>query len=187
MGTMTRKPIQMENALLGLLRRGPQHGYSLHQQISTASGLGLIWRVKQSQLYALLEKLEASGYITSVMQSQEPYPPRRVYTLTDLGKEIYEAWVTSPVRRPQQMHQIFMAKLYFARLEGNQQVNALIDAQARMCDEWLGLLAQEAGDSGKAGEYDQLVKEYRRAQAQMIQSFLAEISSKSKLKKSARS
>jgi DNA-binding PadR family transcriptional regulator len=168
----------MENALLGLLNQGAQHGYSLHQQLSAVSGLGLIWRVKQSQLYAFLEKLEAAGYITSNMQPQDPYPPRRVYSLTNLGKEIFEDWVTSPVRRPHQMRQIFMAKFYFARLEGEQQVNALIEAQSRVCDEWLDLLAPGANDGGKAGEYDLLVRTYRLAQVQMIRSFLAEIRSK---------
>jgi DNA-binding PadR family transcriptional regulator len=38
-------PLSTEYALLGFLRRQPMHGYEIHQQLSDATGLGLVWRL----------------------------------------------------------------------------------------------------------------------------------------------
>ena len=65
---MTPTPLTIEWSLLGLLRQQPMHGYELHQMLSTAEGLGLIWHLKQSQLYALLERLEERGYLSSTLE-----------------------------------------------------------------------------------------------------------------------
>jgi len=126
---MIQRPFGLENALLGFLNQKPQHGYQLHQRISDPAQLGLIWRVKQSQLYALLVKLEKSGYVSSSMMSQETHPPRRVFTLTDKGQAVYLAWLTSPVRRPNQIRQEFIAKLFFALIEGKEEVLSFIHRQ----------------------------------------------------------
>ena len=54
----------LEIALLGLLRTHPRHAYELHQLLTEGSEpLGIIWRLKQSNLYALLAKLEEAGYV----------------------------------------------------------------------------------------------------------------------------
>ncbi len=53
----------MEYILLGFVAQGPIHGYDLHKKIGEPQGIGLIWRIKQSQLYALLDKLEKDGLL----------------------------------------------------------------------------------------------------------------------------
>ncbi len=60
---MVRTPLSMEYILLGLVFKQPMYGYEIHQLLSQPEGLGLIWHLKQSQLYALLEKLEKDGLL----------------------------------------------------------------------------------------------------------------------------
>lgn len=135
---MVRRPPGMEIALLGFLRQGPQHGYQIHRRLTDPSGLGLIWRLKQSQLYALLTKLEKDGYIWGELVAQETgRPPRRMYKLTNSGLKAYQSWLKSPVNVPRLMRQEFMAKLYFVNQEEPDQAKLLIDSQRSICQHWL--------------------------------------------------
>lgn len=77
-------------------------------------GLWLVWRIKQSQLYALLAKLEAEGCIASTLHPQDAWPPRKVFKLTRTGRERYLAWVRSAVPHGRELRQDFFGKLYFA-------------------------------------------------------------------------
>ena len=149
---MIRRPPGMELALLGFLQNGPQHGYQIHQLVSHPDGLGLIWNLKQSQLYALFDKLEAGGYVSSVMQSQEPYPPRRVFTLTGDGRKAYRNWLTSPVTVPRMVRQEFLAKLYFLREAEKDIATALIERQRAVCQQWLDDFKRQS-EKGKPGSF----------------------------------
>jgi DNA-binding PadR family transcriptional regulator len=170
---MIKRPFRLENILLGLLRQGPQHGYSLHLHLSNGDGLGRIWRVKQSQVYAFLEKLEAAGYITSSLDEQDSHLPRRVYALTEAGRCTYLEWVGSPVLHPYQMRQEFLAKLYFALQEGEAISSSLIEGQSQLCRDWGERVIRDLPESQR--DFDQILAKYRLAQVQMIQSFLKDL------------
>ncbi len=55
MTRQSRSPLSYEYALLGFLSNRPMHAYEIHRRLRKASGLRLIWNVKQGQLYALLD------------------------------------------------------------------------------------------------------------------------------------
>ena len=167
---MVRRPPGMELALLGYLLQGPVHGYQLHQLVNDPDGLGPIWRLKQSQLYALLSKLEQYGYIRGEVEPQEPArPPRKMYTLTTTGKAAYQSWLGRPVNAHHQMRQEFMAKLYFARLEGEKQVQDLIDAQRATCQKWLESISTETAEPAS---FKWFLRQYRTGQIKAELSWL---------------
>lgn len=85
-------PLTTEHALLGFLRQRPMYGYEIHQQLSEPSGLGLVWQLKQSQLYALLAKLEQEGYVTTSPEPQQTRPPRKMFELTPAGSNAFLTW-----------------------------------------------------------------------------------------------
>ena len=168
---MVRRPPAMELALLGFLRQGPQHGYQIHLLLSDPAGLGPIWRLKQSQLYALLTKLEKDGYIWGELEPQAAAarPPRRMYQLTITGQTAYQNWLRTPVNVPRLMRQEFMAKYYFARLEGQAQVKVLIDLQRATCLQWLETLyAEQAAESA----FSRVVYRYRLGQMEAALAWL---------------
>ena len=76
---MTRLPLTIELALLGFLHQRPMYGYEIHQCMSDPAGLGQVWNIKQSQLYALMGKLEAEGWLYSELQVQGTRPARKVF------------------------------------------------------------------------------------------------------------
>lgn len=126
---LTRQTLTTELALLGLLRPAARHGYDLYQELARPDGLWAIWRIKQSQLYALLARLEADSLITATLQPQEARPPRKVFRLTRAGQAAYRKWVQTPVAHPRDMRLEFLLKLYFARREGADAAQRLIGAQ----------------------------------------------------------
>lgn len=138
MSRLTSLPLTIEYALLGFLQAQPMHGYQLYQELSAPNGLWLVWRIKQGQLYALLTKLEESGYLTSTVEPQETRPPRKIFQLTECGRTTFQGWLTTPVARPRQMRQEFLAKLFFAQRAGQAITTTLLEAQRAMCRSWQG-------------------------------------------------
>lgn len=168
---MVRRPPGMELALLGFLLQGPQHGYQLHQLISDPAGMGLIWNLKQSQLYALLSKLEADGSVSSTLHHQEPHPPRKVFALTESGRKVFYNWLTSPVLAPRLVRQQFFAKLYFAKRENKDIVQELIKVQQVVCENWGEDFKRKLVASEQAS-YRWAMYQYRIGQVQALQSWL---------------
>jgi DNA-binding PadR family transcriptional regulator len=170
MSRLSRSSLSTEIALLGLLRAQPMHGYEIYQQLSALTGLGLIWCVKQAQLYALLERLEAESYVTATLEPQEKAPPRKVLSLTAKGSKAYEDWVCSPVPSAREMRLEFLVKLYFIQREGPEVRRLLIDAQRRTCQVWLARLKQLAMDA--ATPFDVMVWRFRVSQVEAMLGWL---------------
>jgi PadR family transcriptional regulator AphA len=87
MTSMEVTSLTIEHALLGFLSERPMHGYDIYQQISQPNGLGLVWRIKRSQLYALLARLEGQGYIAASVEIHDRSRPRRFRGLADKSGE----------------------------------------------------------------------------------------------------
>lgn len=90
---MSRSPLTIEYALLGFLYQQSRHGYEIYHQLLAGDSLELVWRLKQSQLYALLTKLEQQGYITARLEPQDVRPPRKMLQLTAAGQEAFLSWL----------------------------------------------------------------------------------------------
>ena len=164
--------LTIEHALLGFLSERPMHGYDIYQQISQPNGLGLVWRIKRSQLYALLARLEGQGYIVASVEMQDGRPPRRVFHMTEAGRGAFEAWLTSPVSRPRELRLDFLAKLYFARREGPEVVFQLVHVQRVRCREWLAEHSALAEACQPDHGFERLVWQFRSSQLEAILTWL---------------
>ncbi|HSM59109.1 MAG TPA: PadR family transcriptional regulator [Candidatus Sulfomarinibacteraceae bacterium] len=163
----------LELALLGFLRRQPRHGYAIHGLLSDPAGLGPVWRLKRSQLYALLNKLEDAGYVTTSLEPQESRPPRKLFHLTSSGEAAFLDWVQSPVQHGRSLRLEFLVRLYFARREGPEVVARLLAAQREQCQAWLAeeqAILHEEEQSGHT--YGQLVHQYRLGQIEAMLAWL---------------
>ncbi|NTV75719.1 MAG: PadR family transcriptional regulator [Holophaga sp.] len=152
--TRTSAPFTLELTLLGILDRTPMHGYNLCKAVQALDGFGLIWKIKQSSLYALVDKLEAKGLLSGTLIEGESHPSRKHLQVTPAGRAAFEAWVDSPVDSIRNMRQDFFARLYFARSTGPARARALVRAQREACLAWLedlrGRLRAGGGDHLKA-------------------------------------
>ncbi len=126
-----------EFALLGFLLEKPTHGYDLHKLITEPDGIGLIWNVKMSNLYAYLDKLAKKGYIHGTMQPGDAHPTRMEYHITEEGKNAFKEWLSSIVKHPREFRQEFMLRYFFYLKYQPEKINALIKRQHDECSMWL--------------------------------------------------
>jgi DNA-binding PadR family transcriptional regulator len=165
-------PLSTEYALLGFLRQRSMYGYEIHQQLSNTTGLGLVWRLKQSQLYALLTKLEQEGLVTTTLELQDSRPPRKMFSLTQLGQQAFLNWIEQPVQQGRELRLDFLAKLYFARLESPSIALRLIERQRLACQDWLSQQQLEAAGLQDNQPYDWLVHKFRLGQIEAMLTWL---------------
>ncbi len=180
MSPLVRQPLTVEHALLGFLREQPMHGYEIHQQLTAPTGLGLVWQVKQSHLYAILDKLEAEGFIAGSQEIHTPRPPRLVFHLTGPGRQALDDWLGRPVLHGRDFRIEFMAKLYFAQRAGPERVEQLVQAQREVCLGWQASLQAEAeAAAGPDGEgFAGLVYQYRLGQTAAMIAWLDQCAEK---------
>ena len=133
----------LEYILLGLIREEPAHGYALYEKLRSTSELSLIWQVKRSKLYYLLDKLETDDLLVSSITSQGPYPDRKVFQITSRGNEILEKWIYSPVMSSRYVRLAFLSKLYFILKQDKGTAADLINKQIEVCQGWLTNLERQ--------------------------------------------
>lgn len=161
----------VENALLGLLRREPRHGYDLAREFAHDTPLGEVVHLEMSMLYALLKKLERDGLVRSVTQLQGSRPPRKVFELTDAGSQALDGWLAEPVVRTRDLRLEFLLKLFIARDTDPELARALIASQYDVCERHVGSLREQVAD--EPDNFRRLVLEMRMAQNIALLEWLA--------------
>ena len=154
-------------ALLGLLLEQPSYGYELAQRFDEGTALGEIVRLAPSHLYALLARMERDGLIEGRNQDAGTRPQRRVYRLTDRGREMLLGWLDVPVSHPRHMRIEFPLKLYFARVVTPDAVRDLIERQRMTLTQYIDRIESLPPPLGAGTEsaYVLLVREGRIGRA----------------------
>ncbi len=87
--------ITLSYALLGLLARQPLSGYDLAQHMKKR--VAPMWSALPSQIYPELARLEKQGMVThQVVEQHDHRPDKKVYDITDVGREALRQWVIEP-------------------------------------------------------------------------------------------
>lgn len=127
-----------ENLLLGLLAEQPSHGYELAHLVCSDEVLRAIWHLKRSEVYFLLRKLLAQGYVAesadpaegpSARPRQLNGPPRQIMEVTSAGRAALEVWLAEPVSNPRELRAAFLAKLYLAQRRDPALALTLLERQ----------------------------------------------------------
>ena len=82
------------HAVLGVLARGPRHGYDLRRALEEE--LGAEWRVDFGQLYRVLARLERAGWVRVQRHERATGPTRKVRAITAAGRRELERWRVEP-------------------------------------------------------------------------------------------
>ncbi|MBD9730337.1 PadR family transcriptional regulator [Streptomyces sp. NPDC012461] len=119
----------MRLPLLALLARGPAHGYELKQDLEQLLGSAYP-QPNVGQIYVTLGRLEKSGLIEGEDVEQSSRPNKKVYHLTDAGREALAAWFEDTADEPRVRDEFFM-KLALAPQSGATDQITLINKQRR--------------------------------------------------------
>lgn len=119
----------MRMPLLALLAKEPAHGYELKSQLEQIFG-DAYPAPNIGQIYVTLQRLERDGLVCSQDVVQATRPNKRVYELTDAGREAVIEWLDRPSEGPRVRDEFFM-KLALSPLTGTSDRLGLINRQRR--------------------------------------------------------
>ena len=132
----------LKYALLGFLNYDNKTGYELKQTMDRSTNH--FWHAKQSQIYQTLKKLEADGLVVSHPEHQESRPDRRVYAITDSGKQAMAAWLAKPVTTLEPNKQLLLLKLFFSGGLGKESLLTQLRLLRKLHEQQLDLYKTES-------------------------------------------
>ena len=119
-----------EYILLGTLMQGPRHGYEIMRFLESA--LKAAWRVSSSQLYNLMKRMEKENLLESNIEPQATRPSKRVFKITEKGKGVFLAWLSSPTDHVRDFRLEFLGKLFFYHKLSLKGAMELTEAQIQV-------------------------------------------------------
>jgi PadR family transcriptional regulator AphA len=134
--------------VLGLLSMsGEATPYDLKQMV--AGTVGHFWSLPHSQLYAEPARLARGGYVTE--QREADGRRRKLYSLTERGREALEAWLKVLTPEPYMLRDLALLKLFFgADIQTLAEVQ--LETHQQKLSEYEALLAARP-DQGPAGPW----------------------------------
>jgi DNA-binding PadR family transcriptional regulator len=112
--------------LLGLLERGPSHGYDLKRDYDAYFGRGR--PLRYSQVYATLSRLARDGKAVAGPVEQGSGPERRRYLITEDGVADVDNWLAEPVLPEPDLQSELFSKVVLSLMLG-RRADRYLDAQ----------------------------------------------------------
>ena len=117
-------------AVLGLLSFGRDlSGYDLKKWADSSLRF-FYWSPATSQIYAELRRLEKLGFATSVVAPRDELRSKRLYRITDAGRDALRTWLhTEP--DPTVLKHGTMLRVWLGHLTSEDEIRALVDRHRR--------------------------------------------------------
>ncbi|MBN1487010.1 MAG: PadR family transcriptional regulator [Anaerolineae bacterium] len=94
---MPKSVVNIRNFILGLLAQQPMSGYDIKRLSESLSWL--IGGLSYGSLYPALHALLQEGLVEVDVVQNEDRPPRKVYSLTNKGKQVIKSWGSQPIKK----------------------------------------------------------------------------------------
>jgi DNA-binding PadR family transcriptional regulator len=104
-----RVHMSLKYAVLAALLEGEASGYELSKAFDVS--FANFWPATPQQLYRELERLAQDGLIEARVVQQERRPNKRMFTLTEAGRDDLRAYAAEPPRRPTAVRDELLIKL----------------------------------------------------------------------------
>jgi DNA-binding PadR family transcriptional regulator len=86
--------VALEHAILVSLAEKAGTGYELARRFDKS--IGRFWTATHQQIYKVLARMEASGWIAATHVAQDGRPDKKVYDLTAAGRAELRDWLAQP-------------------------------------------------------------------------------------------
>jgi len=104
--------MSLKYAILGLLTIQPMTGYELKHEAFDKS-IAHFWQTDQAQIYRTLMLMEDDAWVKSTVEIQLDRPNKRIYEITELGREALRQWLHSP-QPPPVYREPFLVQMFFS-------------------------------------------------------------------------
>jgi DNA-binding PadR family transcriptional regulator len=145
-------------------------GYDIKRAFDRS--LATYWNAGSSQIYTTLKALAARGLVTSELVYQEGRPNRRVYALTEAGREALSTWLAEPVPARFTKDE-FLTRLFFCGQTDDATALGHLEEHLASLREQLAEMERVLREYGgrptrrpRLLEYQLLVRDYKQAALQ---------------------
>lgn len=129
----------LRHAVLAALLDGEYSGYELTKSFDL--GVANFWHALPQQLYAELAKLEKEGLVAGRQVVQETRPNKRLFQVTDAGREELERFAATP-SKPSFIRDDLLVKVQTADRVGTLPVIAQLEERAAAATAKIELLGK---------------------------------------------
>ena len=84
----------LEHAILVSLAERASTGYDLARRFDKS--IGQFWTATHQQVYKVLARMEEAGWVRGTHVQQDGRPDKKVYDLTDAGRDELAEWIAQP-------------------------------------------------------------------------------------------
>jgi DNA-binding PadR family transcriptional regulator len=116
--------MDVKTVCLGILTNGEASGYDMKKCFE--SSFGHFFAAGYGSIYPALATMATEGLVDCRAEPQDGKPDRKVYTITDKGREVLLEALANP-RPKHKLRSEFLAILCFANLMRDDQINLLLD------------------------------------------------------------
>jgi DNA-binding PadR family transcriptional regulator len=133
----------VRHAVLALLADQPAHGYEIKRGLEERFAT-VVAPLNAGQVYTTLQRLQRDQLVADDAVAQDGRPDKRVYRLTEAGRDALFAWLGAP-SAPTRLRDDFFMKLVFAHSMGLADPLAMIARQRAAYLRSLGELERVLG------------------------------------------
>ncbi|WP_102272686.1 PadR family transcriptional regulator [Cytobacillus massiliigabonensis] len=102
--------MSLRYGILGLLSKWEASGYDIKKEFDDV--MSIFWHSHLSQIYPELNKLEKEKLISSRLIQQEGKPDKKVYSITESGRNSLVEWLIGPIEEPK-LKDAFLMQTFF--------------------------------------------------------------------------
>lgn len=118
----------LEHAILVALLERPGSGYELARRFERS--IGRFWTATHQQIYRVLKRMEADGWLTAEAVDQDGRPDKRSYSVAAAGRAVLTTWLRAPVQ-PEAVRHELAVKIRGAAFDDAAGRAALVDEVER--------------------------------------------------------
>lgn len=98
--------------ILGFLTYKEMSGYDIAKFFQKS--INFFWHAQNSHIYLELKKLEKYGYVTYREVIQNDKPNKKIFKITESGRNAFNEWVGKITKQNFEMKNIFLMKFFFS-------------------------------------------------------------------------
>jgi DNA-binding PadR family transcriptional regulator len=117
----------LRNAVMAALLEGEASGYDLAKGFEAS--VANFWMATPQQLYRELERMAGEGLVSARVVQQERRPNKRLFSLTEAGREVLRAYVSEGPAKPLAIRDELMVKVQcvdIGDMDGIEAVRAAV-------------------------------------------------------------
>lgn len=148
--------------LLGMLSHHNMTGYDLKKLADKT--IAKFREAQTSQVYRELNYMEDIGWLTSVIEIQTEKPNKRIYSITDAGKQVFLDWIReSPLDEDKVNVSIFLMKTFFANERSLAENLAIFSQFRQACVDRLTNIEETFSENNPVAFYWDFTVEFEKA------------------------